>query len=93
MGRAWVTDSREEQEERLLRPLALLPVQVLRYMGTDSSLQGTPMASFNLPEVCAAIWKQVRPEGLSPDTTIMVLKSELPSKLPLLATVLLPCSQ
>ena len=37
------------------------PSRVLRYMGTDIYLQGTPTAPRNLPEVRAAIWKQLRP--------------------------------
>ena len=39
------------------------PSRVLRYMGTD--LQGTPTAPRNLPEVRAAVWKQLhRPAAL-----------------------------
>ena len=57
------------------------PSRVLRYMGTDIYLQGTPIAPRNLPEVRAAGWKQHRPQQLSPGAAMMVLMVNLPGKL------------
>ena len=68
VGRAWVTDSPEEREEALAGSPEIPPSQGLRYMGTGIYLKGTPAAPRNLPEVWAAIWKQLRPQRLSPDT-------------------------
>ena len=61
VGRAWVTDSPEQQEEALAGALEIQPSRVLRYMGIDIYLQGTPTAPRNLPQVRAAVWKQLRP--------------------------------
>ena len=33
------------------------PSRVLRYMGTDIYLQGTPTAPRNQPEIRAVVWK------------------------------------
>ena len=57
LGRVWVTDSPEEREEALAGPPEIPPSQVLRYMGTDIYLHGTPAPPRNLPEVRAAVWK------------------------------------
>ena len=61
VGRVWLTDSLEEREEALAGAPEIPPFQVLRYMGTDIYLQCTPTAPRNLPEVRAAVWKQLRP--------------------------------
>ena len=76
-----MTDSLEAWEEALAGAPEIPPSQFLRYMGTDIHLQGTPTAPRNLPEVRAAIWKQLRPQQLSPDAAMMVLMAKLPSKL------------
>ena len=65
-----MTDSLEEHEEALPGAPKIPPSQVLRYMGTDIYLQGTPTAPRNLPEVRAAVWKQLRPRRLSPDAAM-----------------------
>ena len=62
-------------------------------MGTDIDLKGTPTAPGNLPEVRAVVWKQLRPQRLSPDAAMMVLMAKLPSKLLLLASVYRPTAQ
>ena len=59
-------------------------------MGTDIYLQGTPTAPRNLPEIREAIWKQLRPQRLSPDAAMMVLMAKLPSKPLSLASVYRP---
>ena len=74
-------------------PPEIPPSQVLRYTGTDIYLQGTPTAPRNLPEVRAAIWKQLCPQRLSPDAAMMVLMAKLPSKLLPLASVYRPTAQ
>ena len=93
MGRAWITDSPEQREEALAGAPDIQPSRVLRYMGTDIDLQGTPTASRSLPEVRAAVWKQLRPQRLSPDAAMMVLMAKLPSKLLPLAGVYRPTAQ
>ena len=67
--------------------------RVLRYMGRDIYLRGTPTASRNLPEVRAAVWKQLRPQRLSPDAAMMVLMRKLPIKLLPLTSVYRPTAQ
>ena len=62
-------------------------------MGTDIHLQGTPTAPHNLPEVRAAIWRQLCPQRLSPDTAMMVLMAKLRSKLLPVASVYRPTAQ
>ena len=62
-------------------------------MGTDIYLDGAPTAPRNLPEVRAAVWKQLRPQWLSPDAAMMVLMAKLPSKLLPLASVYRPTAQ
>ena len=91
--RAWVTDSPEQQEEALAGAPEIQPSRVLRYMGTDIYLQGTPTAPRNLPEVQAVVWKQLRPRRLSRDAAMMVLMAKLPSKLPPLASFYRPTAQ
>ena len=90
---AWIMDSPEEQEEALAGAPEIQPSRVLRYMGTNIYLQGTPTAPRNLPKVRAAVWKQLRPQQLSPDAAMMVLMAKLPSKLLPLASVYRPKSQ
>ena len=62
-------------------------------MGTDIYLQGAPIAPRNLPEIRAAVWKQLRPQRLSPDAAMMVLMAKLPSKLLSLASVYRPTAR
>ena len=62
-------------------------------MGTDIYLQGTPGARRNLPELRAAVWKQLRPHRLSPDASMMVLMAKPPSKLLPPASVCRPTAQ
>ena len=69
------------------------PSQVLRYMGTDIYLQGTPTAPRNQPDVRAVVWKQLRPQRLSPDAAMMVLMAKLPSKLLPMASAYRPTAQ
>ena len=69
------------------------PSRVLPYMGTDIYLQGTPTAPRNLPKVRAAVWKQLRPQRLSPVAAMMVLMAKLRSKLLPLAGVYHPTAQ
>ena len=64
VGRVWVTDSPEEHEESLAGAPDILPSHVLRYMETNIYLQGTPTALRDVPEVWAAVWKQLRPQQL-----------------------------
>ena len=91
VGRAWVTDSPEQREEALAGTPEIQPSRFLRYMGTDIYLHGTPTAPRELPEVRAAVWKQLRPQRLSPDAAMMVLVAKLPSKpLPLPASTAPP---
>ena len=42
------------------------PSRVLPKMGTNIYLQGTHTAPGNVPELRAAVWKQLRPQQLSP---------------------------
>ena len=58
--------------------------------GPISIYTDTPTAPRNLPEVRAAIWKQVCPQRLSPDVAMMVLMAKLPSKRLPLASVYRP---
>ena len=90
MGRARITDSPEQQEEALAEAPEIQPSRVLRYMGTDVYLLGTPTAPRNLPGVRAAVWKQLRPQRLSRDAAMMVLMAKLPSKLLPVASVYRP---
>ena len=62
-------------------------------MGTDIYLQGTPVAPRNLPEIRAAVWRQLRPQRLSPDAAMMVLMAKLPSKLLSLASAYRPTAR
>ena len=93
VGHAWTTDSPEQREEALAGAPEIQPSRVLRYMGTDIYLQGTPTAPRNLPEIQAAVWKQLRPPWLSLDAAMMVLMAKLPSKLLPLASVYRPRAQ
>ena len=77
-----MTDTPGQREEALIGALEIQPSITLRYMGTDIYLQGTATAPRNLPEIRAAIWKQLRPQRLSPDAPMMVLMAKLRSKLP-----------
>ena len=90
VGHAWVADS---PEEALASAPEVPPSQVLKYMGTHIYLQGTPTAPRNLPEIPAAIWKQLHPQRLFPDAAMMVLMAKLPSKLLPLASVYRPTAQ
>ena len=87
MGGTWVTENPEQREEALAGAPEIQPSWVLSEMGTDIYLQGTPAAPRNLPEVWAAVWKQLRPQRLSPDGAMMVLMPKLPSKQLPLASV------
>ena len=51
VGHAWATDSPEQRGEALAGAPEIQPFRVLRYMGTDIYLQGTPTAPRNLPEI------------------------------------------
>ena len=93
VGRAWVTDTPGQREEALTGAPDIQPSRVLRYMGADIYLQGTPMAPRNLLENRAAVWKQLRPQRLSSDAAMMVLMAKLPSKLLSLASVYRPTAQ
>ena len=55
VGHTWATDSPEQREEALTGAVEIQPCRVLRYMGTDIYLQGTPTAPRNLPEIRAAV--------------------------------------
>ena len=50
------------------------------------------MAPRNLPEIRAAVWKQL-PQRLSLDAAMMVLMAKLPSKLLPLASIYRPTAQ
>ena len=65
VGHTWATDSPEQREEALAGAPEIQPSRVLRYMGMDIYLQGTPTAPRNLPEIRAVAWKQLRPQRLS----------------------------
>ena len=78
LGRTWVTDTPDQRQEAQAGTPEIQPSGVLCYMGTDIYLQGTPTAPRNLPEIRAAIWKQLRPQRLSPDAAMMVLMAKLP---------------
>ena len=93
LGRTWVTSTLDQRQEALAGAPEIQPSGVLRYMGTDIYLQGTPTAPRNLPEVRAALWKQLRPQRLSPDAAMMVLMAKLPSKLLPLASVYRPTAK
>ena len=93
MGHAWVTDIPDEWGPALADAPEIPSSHVLTYMGIDIYLQGTPTAPNNFPEVRAAIWKQLRPQWLSPDAAMMVLMAKLPSKLLPLANVYRPTAQ
>ena len=69
------------------------PSGVMRHMGTDIYLQGTPTAPLNLPEIRVSFLKLLRPERLSPDAAMMVLMTKLPSKLLSLASVYRPTAR
>ena len=55
VGHTWATHSPERREEAIAEAPEIEPSRVLRYMGTDISLQGTPTAPRNLPQVRAAV--------------------------------------
>ena len=93
LGRTWVTDTPEQRQEAPAGAQEIQPWKVLRYMGTDIYLQGPLTAPRNLPEIRAAIWKQLRPQRLSPDAAMMVLMAKLPSKLLSLASVYHPTAR
>ena len=93
VGRTWVTDSPEQQEEALTGAPEIQPSWILRYMGTDIYLRGTPTAPRNLPDVWAAMCNHLRPGKLSPDAAMMVLMAKLPSKLLPLAIVYRPTAR
>ena len=90
LGRTWATDTPDQRRDALAGAPEIQPSSVLRYMGTDIYLEGTPIAPRNLPEIRAAIWRQLRPQRLSPDAAMMVLVDKLPSKLLSLASVYRP---
>ena len=73
VSRVWVTDSPEAREEALDGAPEIPPSPVLKYMGTDIHLRGTPTAPPCLPEDRAAIWKPLRAQGLSQNAAMMVL--------------------
>ena len=79
-----MVDSAEEREEALAGAPEIPPSEVLRDVGT---------APRNVPEVRAAIWKELRPQRLSPDAAMMVLMAKLPSKLLPLASVYRPTAK
>ena len=93
VGHAWATDSPDQREEALARAPEIQPSRVLRYMGSDIYLQGTPTAPRNLLEIRAAVWKQLRPQRLSPDAAMMVLMAKLPSKSLPLASIYRPTAK
>ena len=90
LGRTRVTSTPGQRQEALAGTPEIQPSGVLRYMGTDIYLEGTPTPPRNLTEVRAAPWKQLRPQQLSPDAAMMVLMAKLPSKLRPLASVYRP---
>ena len=93
LGRTWVTSTPDQRREALAEAPEIQRSGVLRYMGTDIYLQGAPTAPRNLPEVRAALWKQLRPQRLSPDAAMMVLMAKLPSKLLPSASVYRPTAK
>ena len=93
LGRTWVTYTPDQRQEALDGAPEIQPSKVLRYMGTDIYLQGVPTPPRNLPEIQAAMWKQLRRLRLSPDAAMMVLMAKLPSKLLSLASVYRPTAQ
>ena len=60
LGRTWVTDTPNQRQEALAGAPEIQPSSVLRCMGTGIYLQGAPIAPRNLPEIRAAVWKQLR---------------------------------
>ena len=93
MGRAWVANTPDQREESLAGAPETHPSRVLCYMGTDTYLQSKPTAPRNLAEIRAAVWRQPRPQRLSPDAAMMVLMAKLPGKLLALASVYHPTAQ
>ena len=93
LGSTWTTDTPGQRQEALAGAPEIQPSGVLRYMGTDIYLQGTPVAPRDLPEIRAAVWRQLRPQRLSPDAAMMVLMAKLPSKLLSLASVYRPTAR
>ena len=61
MDRGWITDSPKQREEALAGAPDIQSSRVVRYMGTNIYLGGTPTAPCKLPEVCGAVWKQLHP--------------------------------
>ena len=55
VGHTCATNSPERREEALAGALEIQPFWVLRHMGRDIYLQGTPMDPRNLPEVRTAV--------------------------------------
>ena len=88
-----MTSTPDQRRAALAGAPEIQPSKVLRYMGTDIYLQGAPTAPRDLPEVRAALWKQLRPQRLSPDAAMMVLMAKLPSKLLPLASVYRPTAK
>ena len=76
-GRAWVMESPKQREEALAGDPEIQASGVLRYMGIDMCLKGTPTAPHNLPEVRVEAWKQLHPERLSPHADVMPLMVKL----------------
>ena len=93
LGQTWVTSTPDQRREALAEAPEIQPSGLLRYMGTDIYLQEAPTAPRNLPEVQAALWKQLRLQRLSPDAAIMVLMAKLLSKLFPLASVYRPTAK
>ena len=93
LGRPWVTDTPDQRQEALAGAPKIQPSSVLRNMGTDIYLQEKRIACRNLPEIRAAVWRQLRPQQLSPDAAIMVLMAKVPSKLLSLASVYRPTAR
>ena len=54
VGPTWVTDSPEVREEAPADAPEIPPSKVLKYMGIDIYLQGTPTAPCSVPEVRAS---------------------------------------
>ena len=93
MARTWMTNTPDQRQEALAEAPEIQPSGVLQYMGKDIYLQGAPTAPRNLPEVRAALWRQLRPQRHSPDAGVMVLMAKLLSKLLALASVYRPTAK
>ena len=56
LGRTWVASTPDQRQEALAEAPQIQPSGVLRYMGMDIYLHGTPTPPRNLPKVRAALW-------------------------------------